>query len=666
MMMLIKVPKLLIHPLLWRIVGFASSVIGLLCYALSSSFIQLFGNWNLLKIILYSAISFSICTIMLFANAWRLSKNLLVKAHVGFLVFMLISFYSFFYDKAVNGSNPDVLSLISCASFAFMSFSLSRQTELGFEVDLLNFFLGVLILLLMKINLILALVGAGFSYFLVLLRSSLDSQLKSGTSASATHHLAIDIDSVNQTESSRDDGYDWRKYGEKLVQGSGNPRSYYKCTYPNCSLKKKVETCLDGKIREIIYKGSHNHPKPRSTTGDEFDGDETDATTKWKIESEDKDITAPRSRRVKEPRVVVHTRCEVDVLADAYRWRKYGQKVVKGNPNPRSIKVDEQSEWDWNKMEPSTHEQASGYDQFQEFPAANHDESENEDEHAVRGLRKLACFLEAAVVVVTRSFLVLNCIIWRQSFASPHTLAALNSKSFAQPLDISSTIIYLFGQRDNLGHRKRQLLLPVSTNESPKKRRDGMSNSELLRLLVITIVVAEMSTIVMHIKSYGVGSWEGHDVPNIEQSIDRGQRKLACFLEALIVVEARAFLVLNCIIWHLSFASPHTLAALNSNSFAQLLLPVSTNESPKKRRDGMSNSELLSLLVLTIVVAEMRTIVMHMKSLRKTTHLWLGTFDTAEEATMAYDGEAFKLRGENARLNFPQKVVMESEIGSSD
>ncbi|KAF7833347.1 Retrovirus-related Pol polyprotein from transposon TNT 1-94 [Senna tora] len=38
-------------------------------------------------------------------------------------------------------------------------------------------------------------------------------------------------------------------------------------------------------------------------------------------------------------------------------------------------------------MEPSTHEQASGYDQFQEFPAANHDESENEDEHAVRALK---------------------------------------------------------------------------------------------------------------------------------------------------------------------------------------------------------------------------------------------------------------------------------------
>lgn len=62
-----------------------------------------------------------------------------------------------------------------------------------------------------------------------------------------------------------EDGFNWRKYGQKQVKGSENPRSYYKCTHPSCSTKKKVERSLDGQITEIVYKGNHNHPKPQST-----------------------------------------------------------------------------------------------------------------------------------------------------------------------------------------------------------------------------------------------------------------------------------------------------------------------------------------------------------------------------------------------------------------
>jgi len=36
-----------------------------------------------------------------------------------------------------------------------------------------------------------------------------------------------------------------------------------------------------------------------------------------------------------EPKIIVQTTSEVDLLDDGYRWRKYGQKVVKGNPHPR-------------------------------------------------------------------------------------------------------------------------------------------------------------------------------------------------------------------------------------------------------------------------------------------------------------------------------------------
>nr|WGV38263.1 WRKY [Loropetalum chinense var. rubrum] len=59
-----------------------------------------------------------------------------------------------------------------------------------------------------------------------------------------------------------EDGYNWRKYGQKQVKGSEYPRSYYKCTHPNCQVKKKVERSHEGHITEIIYKGAHNHPKP--------------------------------------------------------------------------------------------------------------------------------------------------------------------------------------------------------------------------------------------------------------------------------------------------------------------------------------------------------------------------------------------------------------------
>jgi WRKY transcription factor 2 len=63
-----------------------------------------------------------------------------------------------------------------------------------------------------------------------------------------------------------DDGYNWRKYGKKLIKGSEHPRSYYKCNHENFLVKKKIECAHDG-ITEIIYKGTHNHPQPQPGSG---------------------------------------------------------------------------------------------------------------------------------------------------------------------------------------------------------------------------------------------------------------------------------------------------------------------------------------------------------------------------------------------------------------
>ncbi|KAI8029111.1 putative WRKY transcription factor 2 [Camellia lanceoleosa] len=225
-----------------------------------------------------------------------------------------------------------------------------------------------------------------------------------------------------------EDGYNWRKYGQKQVKGSEYPRSYYKCTNPYCQVKKKVERSHDGQITEIIYKGAHCHPKPqpnrRSALGYSFsynekmseetgevngscvkigsewraDGfkrtsstsalteisnplmstaqgkslgelfesvgtselssmlashndDNEDGTTHGSIcrgdDADDNELELKRrkkdssltetnlaSRAGREPRVVVQIESDVDILNDGYRWRKYGQKVVKGNPNP--------------------------------------------------------------------------------------------------------------------------------------------------------------------------------------------------------------------------------------------------------------------------------------------------------------------------------------------
>ncbi|KAM3286492.1 putative WRKY transcription factor 3 [Capsicum chacoense] len=190
------------------------------------------------------------------------------------------------------------------------------------------------------------------------------------------------------------DGYNWRKYGQKKVKATECPRSYYKCTHLKCPAKKKVEKSVDGHITEITYNGRHNHAQPTKQRKDGSALDSTDGSgvqpdisthdwtvmnssdgsspshseqvpnqmasellvkkecdeTKSNLIEVDEGHDEPDAKRTKmavetlasshgtvaESKIILQTRSEVDILDDGYRWRKYGQKAVKGTQHPRS------------------------------------------------------------------------------------------------------------------------------------------------------------------------------------------------------------------------------------------------------------------------------------------------------------------------------------------
>ncbi|KAL6534812.1 WRKY transcription factor [Orobanche gracilis] len=193
------------------------------------------------------------------------------------------------------------------------------------------------------------------------------------------------------------DGYNWRKYGQKQVKSPEGSRSYYRCTFSDC-YAKKIECCdLSKCLIETVYRSHHTHDSPQKVNCTKESSpalpiapatrsndtvcpsdcsnnpvqanmskqplpgiDEIPETKKQEASDSDETIEVNMAKYVdgadcrkrlkknstvevespskpeKKPKYVVHAAGDVGISGDGYRWRKYGQKMVKGNPHPRN------------------------------------------------------------------------------------------------------------------------------------------------------------------------------------------------------------------------------------------------------------------------------------------------------------------------------------------
>ncbi|CAL4918205.1 unnamed protein product [Urochloa decumbens] len=65
-----------------------------------------------------------------------------------------------------------------------------------------------------------------------------------------------------------EDGYEWKKYGQKFIKNIQKIRSYFRCRNKLCGAKKKVEWHPSDPNRalRIVYDGAHQHGSPPSSS----------------------------------------------------------------------------------------------------------------------------------------------------------------------------------------------------------------------------------------------------------------------------------------------------------------------------------------------------------------------------------------------------------------
>nr|WOP33721.1 WRKY transcription factor 30 [Fagopyrum esculentum] len=86
-----------------------------------------------------------------------------------------------------------------------------------------------------------------------------DGSLKRKSTSTWTKQVKMNPE--NGLDGPPDDGYSWRKYGQKDILGAKNPRSYYRCTYRNtqkCWATRQVQRSeKDDTVFDITYRENH-------------------------------------------------------------------------------------------------------------------------------------------------------------------------------------------------------------------------------------------------------------------------------------------------------------------------------------------------------------------------------------------------------------------------
>ncbi|XP_028781310.1 uncharacterized protein LOC114737527 [Neltuma alba] len=134
---------------IWDFVASVSAINGLVCFALGDVYKKSFGKLGMGGLVIYLSVGLIVCMLI-----WLTRK---IKVEEGFqvpvlsLVFGLTCLASTILDMLGSGK-ADVFSIISYGSFALMSLSVSRKSELGFETGFSSFFLSLFASQFPKIN----------------------------------------------------------------------------------------------------------------------------------------------------------------------------------------------------------------------------------------------------------------------------------------------------------------------------------------------------------------------------------------------------------------------------------------------------------------------------------------------------------------------------------